>query len=175
MTTSDQLRKAALGLPEVEEGTNAGSVVYSVEGKTFASLTGDRKVRLHLDAGDAESALADLPAAERLQAGIEIPLGQVNGQALNYLVRRAWFARAPKRLADALAAADTAAAGEVGDLPPTIGRPATRALAGAGITTLDDVTRHSEKELLAMHGVGPKAIRILEEALEARQLTLRPE
>ena len=56
--------------------------------------------------------------------------------------------------------------------PPTrcragIGRPATRALALAGITTLDDVRGVDLDELLRLHGVGPKAIRVLREALAA--------
>jgi predicted flap endonuclease-1-like 5' DNA nuclease len=44
---------------------------------------------------------------------------------------------------------------------PRIGRPATQALELIGITTLDAVAERSERELLALHGVGPKAIRIL--------------
>lgn len=54
-----------------------------------------------------------------------------------------------------------------GDLPAAIGRPATRALAGAGITTLSDVARLTDADLLALHGVGPRAVRILREALAA--------
>ncbi len=54
------------------------------------------------------------------------------------------------------------------DLPASIGRPATRALLGAGIHTLDRVAEHSEAELLALHGVGPKAVRLLSEALAER-------
>lgn len=57
-----------------------------------------------------------------------------------------------------------------GDLP-AIGSPATRALLAEGIRTLDDVARHSRRELATLHGVGPKALRILEEALSERGLT----
>ena len=56
---------------------------------------------------------------------------------------------------------------------PKIGKPATRALAGVGITRLDQVVRLSRAELEALHGVGPKAIRILEQALRARGLSFR--
>jgi predicted flap endonuclease-1-like 5' DNA nuclease len=56
---------------------------------------------------------------------------------------------------------------------PQIGKPATRALEAEGIRTLEDIARHSERELLAIHGVGPKAIRILREELEARGLTFK--
>ena len=56
---------------------------------------------------------------------------------------------------------------------PNIGKPATRALAAIGITSLDQVAWKSEPELLALHGVGPKAIRILREGLAARGLELK--
>lgn len=49
--------------------------------------------------------------------------------------------------------------------PREIGNPATRALDHAGYRELRELTDLSEKELLAMHGVGPKAVRILREAL----------
>jgi predicted Fe-Mo cluster-binding NifX family protein len=50
------------------------------------------------------------------------------------------------------------------DLPSSIGRPATNALAAAGITSLSDALRLSDAELLALHGVGSKAVRLLREA-----------
>jgi predicted flap endonuclease-1-like 5' DNA nuclease len=60
----------------------------------------------------------------------------------------------------------------VSDLP-RIGAPATRGLASAGITRLEQVAERSESELLAIHGVGPRAIRLLHEALAARGLSMR--
>ncbi|NKR99168.1 hypothetical protein GS473_21900 [Rhodococcus hoagii] len=60
-----------------------------------------------------------------------------------------------------------------GDLPAGIGRPATRALAQAGITTLEAVAQHSTKDLLALHGVGPKALRVLTDSLGERGLGFR--
>jgi predicted flap endonuclease-1-like 5' DNA nuclease len=54
---------------------------------------------------------------------------------------------------------------------PRIGKPATRALVAAGIATLEQVSRLSEAQLLAMHGVGPKAVRILRDTLAARGLS----
>lgn len=59
-----------------------------------------------------------------------------------------------------------------GDLP-NIGAPATRALAEAGIRHLRQLTKYSEKELLALHGVGPKAIRILQSALTEKGLSFK--
>lgn len=61
----------------------------------------------------------------------------------------------------------------VGDLPAELGRTAPRALQAAGIDSLAGVSRYSEQELLAIHGVGPKAIRILAAALAEKGLTFR--
>ena len=61
------------------------------------------------------------------------------------------------------------------DLPRGIGAPATRALTAAGLTTLEQVAGASSAELLALHGVGPRAIRVLTEALAEHGLApLRP-
>ena len=46
---------------------------------------------------------------------------------------------------------------------PKIGAPATRALNNAGITYIEQLTKMTEKEVLALHGMGPKALRILKE------------
>lgn len=56
----------------------------------------------------------------------------------------------------------------IGDLP-AIGRPATSALLAAGITRLEQVAQIGDAELLALHGVGPKAVRILRRALQERE------
>jgi hypothetical protein len=43
-----------------------------------------------------------------------------------------------------------------------------RALASLGITRLDQVTRFTEPQLLALHGMGPKALGIIKAELRAR-------
>ncbi|MFT4294949.1 MAG: MGMT family protein [Micropruina sp.] len=48
---------------------------------------------------------------------------------------------------------------------PRIGGPATRALTGLGIANLEHLLDWTRDELLATHGVGPKAVRIIEDAL----------
>jgi hypothetical protein len=48
---------------------------------------------------------------------------------------------------------------------PSIGKPATRALAALGMTTLEGVAKLSEQELRDLHGVGPKAVDLLCKAL----------
>jgi hypothetical protein len=53
---------------------------------------------------------------------------------------------------------------------PKIGAPATRALTAAGLTTLEAVAGVPEKELAALHGVGPIALTKLREALAEHRL-----
>ncbi|MEU6269600.1 hypothetical protein [Saccharopolyspora shandongensis] len=171
MTTLAQLRKAAFSYPETaEQVADSGIVAFMVRDKRFASMGKDRLVELQLPTPDVEEVLAAHPTAQRLvrgatPVGVCVPIGDINGQQLNHWVRRAWLSRAPKQLAARVAAGDSAAPGEVGDLPKAIGGPATRALTGAGITTLAQVAALTDADLLAMHGVGPRAVRILRETL----------
>lgn len=53
------------------------------------------------------------------------------------------------------------------DFPKAIGQPATRALIGAGYTRLEQLKSVPDTELLQLHGFGPKALRIIREALAA--------
>lgn len=57
---------------------------------------------------------------------------------------------------------------------PKIGAPATRALEAAGYTTLKQLTKVTEAELAQLHGMGPKALGILREALKAQGLSFKP-
>lgn len=56
------------------------------------------------------------------------------------------------------------------ELTPRIGKVATRELAANGITTYAELATRPEREVLAIHGIGPKAIRILTEELARRRL-----
>lgn len=58
-----------------------------------------------------------------------------------------------------------AATAEPSDLPSNLGAPARRALAGAGIVTLADLTTWREQDVLALHGMGKKALTVLRQAL----------
>jgi hypothetical protein len=57
-------------------------------------------------------------------------------------------------------------------LPGNIGAPATRALNAAGYTELRQLATVPAAELGKLHGVGPKALRLLQEALAERGLSL---
>lgn len=57
---------------------------------------------------------------------------------------------------------------------PRIGAPATRALENAGVRGLEDLSNWSENDLLALHGMGPKAVRILRDHLADAGLSFKP-
>jgi hypothetical protein len=54
---------------------------------------------------------------------------------------------------------------------PKLSNPARRALAGAGISRLEQLTTVSEADLKKLHGMGPKGIGELRDALAARGLS----
>jgi hypothetical protein len=60
-----------------------------------------------------------------------------------------------------------------GDLPEKLGAPAERALAGAGIKNLKQLTKFSEAEIKQLHGVGPNAIGKLRRALAEKGLSFK--
>lgn len=59
------------------------------------------------------------------------------------------------------------------DFPVKMGKVASRELQLNGIKNITDVTNYTEKQLLAIHGVGPKAIRILKDELAKQGLALK--
>ncbi|QIK66396.1 hypothetical protein G7072_08515 [Nocardioides sp. HDW12B] len=58
-------------------------------------------------------------------------------------------------------------------LPRNIGAPATRALHGVGVSTVEQVASWTRADLAALHGVGPMALTRLGEALADLGLTYR--
>lgn len=77
------------------------------------------------------------------------------------------IAMARERMKDAPVIPDTPT-----DLP-NIGGPARSALAAIDVHDLAGVSKLSEKQFLALHGVGPKAVKILKPVLSAKGLSFR--
>lgn len=57
---------------------------------------------------------------------------------------------------------------------PTVSAPARRALAGAGIESLEDLAKITLRDLERMHGMGPNAIGKLQKALDDAGLAFAP-
>lgn len=60
---------------------------------------------------------------------------------------------------------------EATDFPAGLSQPALRALHGAGYERLEQLTQATEAEIGGLHGMGPKSIWMLNEALAARGLS----
>jgi predicted flap endonuclease-1-like 5' DNA nuclease len=56
--------------------------------------------------------------------------------------------------------------------PNGVGAPATRALTAAGYTELSQLAGVPEAELRKLHGIGPKALRVIQAALGERGSSL---
>lgn len=54
-----------------------------------------------------------------------------------------------------------------------LSNPARNALQHAGITTLTKLSQHSENEILKLHGMGPKSLPTLRQALHDAGLAFR--
>jgi hypothetical protein len=53
---------------------------------------------------------------------------------------------------------------------PGLASPARRALAGKGITCLEDLVKYRETEITDLHGIGPNALKSLKQAMEENGL-----
>jgi len=60
------------------------------------------------------------------------------------------------------------------EYPDRLGKVAVRELALNGYTRYEQLTIVTSNELLKIHGIGAKAIRILDEELRARGLSFAP-
>lgn len=56
---------------------------------------------------------------------------------------------------------------------PKLAAPAMRALAAAGLTSLDRLAKKTEADVAALHGMGPNAIATLKAALKAAGKSFR--
>jgi hypothetical protein len=122
MASWEDVRRIALALPEVSEGTSYGNAAWKVRKKTFAwerPLREREREELGASAPDGEVLglwVGDLDAKEALladdcghffttphfdgYAAVLVPLDAIGVEDLEELIVEAWLARAPKRLVD---------------------------------------------------------------------------
>lgn len=136
--------------------------------ETMARLAAG-KVLLHCAANFRVTAFYSLYAQKHLgwsEAAAEAFRSRI-WQGSDYPVWEAFIARQRAEIAGNLSPDS--------DFPEGLAAPARRALAGAGFEQLDQLTRVSAADLLKLHGMGPKALRQLREALAERGLALAGE
>lgn len=61
------------------------------------------------------------------------------------------------------------------EIPGRVGKPALRAFAAAGFSAVEQFAQVSAVDVVALHGVGPKAVVVLRESLAELGLTFADE
>jgi DNA-directed RNA polymerase alpha subunit len=56
---------------------------------------------------------------------------------------------------------------------PKLSQPARQALATVGVTQLEHLTSHTEREIKNLHGMGPKGMKELHQALQEKGLSFK--
>jgi hypothetical protein len=110
VTTTDEIRRWATALPEVEETSHFRFhvPVFKVRGRTFLGMGKDETTAVFcVSEQEADNAAAADPAtceavrrldARRSFLGLQVDLGDVSEERIRCLVENAWRQQAPKRL-----------------------------------------------------------------------------
>lgn len=195
MTTWGDVRSIVSALPETDEQPSYGGLPsWRVRGKQFCwerplsgrdrrdlgeerarALDGEtlgvrvadqeEKAALLGEAGDTP--FFTIPHFEGWP-GLLVRLELIDVPRLREVLTDAWFSVAPVTLAHSYDL-ELVVSGTRQGLPTAIGTAATRALHTAGYHSLDDLADISEQTLLEIHRVGPKAARILLDAVQRRR------
>lgn len=109
MSGEDDVRRAALALPGVTEGTSYGTLAFRVAGRIFARMHDepgvlvcwrpDGDARDELLAADPEAFFTTAHYAGH--ASVLVRLDRVDAEELTELLTEAWESRAPARLRSA--------------------------------------------------------------------------
>ena len=161
--TATQFRRIALGFAGAVESAHMRHPDFRVGGKIFATLGYPTKAHgaIMLTAREQARLIRMDPAAYAAAAGkwgaggaTVVTLKAADAKTVAAAMKNAWQQRAPKRPPERTHPNSAA-------FPDGLSGPALRALANAGIRSMKDLAKWSEKDLAALHGMGPKAIRML--------------
>lgn len=174
-----RVRRMCLALPGSEERLSHGEPAFFVGRKVFVVFAnnhhGDGRVAIWAPAPPGYQAAKTaerpkvffVPPYVGQRGWVGIVLSQIDDKDLRFHIQVAWELIAPKKVRMAVQAV---AAAE--DLPKGIGAPARRALAQAGYIRLEQLNGVPRVTLSKLHGMGPKALRMLETALKAQAMAL---
>ena len=105
MADIETVRRLALALPEVEEGTSYGTPAWKVRKKSFARLREDRETLVvHVDLGEKEMLMAAEPDIffetphYHGYASVLVRLAAIGADELAEVLEDSWRRKAPKRL-----------------------------------------------------------------------------
>lgn len=143
------LRRTIMQLaPGAVESYSYGLIGYKLNGKPLVYIGGFAKhIGFYATPNGHEAFAAEFAPFKQGKGSVQLPLDQelplqLITNVVNYRIEQCGGR-------DAL---------------PFIGAPAASALAEIGITKASQIAKYSEQDLLKLHGVGPKAIKLLREA-----------
>ena len=101
--TPAQVRRLALGLPEVTEADHHGRPSFRLGGSVLATLPDDEGLNVMLGEGEARAAAAESPSCSLLWwgkklSGVRVELAAADAGLIGELLDEAWRRRAPARL-----------------------------------------------------------------------------
>lgn len=101
---AEQVRRIALGLPDVEEYDHGGLPAFRVRGKRFASMLDQDSMNLMPGAEAIRAAVTEWPQwcregwfGKRL-AAVQVAFAAIDPTILEELITDAWRSKAPKTL-----------------------------------------------------------------------------
>jgi hypothetical protein len=129
MITADELRRAALSLPEAEERETWGHPTFRVRDKMFATLADDGRSAGIKTTKEEQTALVagapetfGVPAYVGRHGWVSVELATADPAEVRELVTEAWRQTAPKRLVAAYDS-EPPAVGSPGSAHPAAGNP----------------------------------------------------
>ena len=111
MTTTEEIRRWAMELPEVEETSHFrfGVPVFKIRGRTFLGMGKDETTAVFCigEQQADQAAAADPGACEAVRRrdarksflGLQVELGSVPAERVRSLIEEAWREQAPRKLA----------------------------------------------------------------------------
>lgn len=160
--------------PEAEEAISYQIPTFVFKGNLIHFAGYKNHIGLYPTPGGIEAFQKELAPYKKEKGSIRFPLDQPLPMDLIRQIVQFRVAETLQKEADkaALKASKKKKVSEtaVGDLPAGLASPAHRALSAAGIHQLTDFTKISEAELRQLHGMGPKGIEIIKEAMAEQGL-----
>ncbi len=159
------IRKAA---PEAEEKIGYGIPTFTLNGNLVHFAGYKNHIGFYPTPSGIETFSKELSVYEGAKGSVQFPIDQpmpldLITKIVKFRVAQNMTKAKPKK---ALA---TAADGFLS----TLSAPAQRALQNAGISSLKQLSKYSEAQILELHGMGPGSISKLRGALEAAGLTFK--
>src|SRR5665213_40160 len=141
-------------VPLAEQIISYGMPAFKYKGNVIIYFAGYKNhIGLYATPAGHEAFAKELSAYKQGKGSVQFPLDQP--MPLNLIENIARFKMQQQEK-------------KAGKFPPQISAPAKRALENNGIKTLQQLSKHTEADVLKLHGIGKTAIPVLQKALKEK-------